>query len=166
MRLGTLSAVNGRFHWTFGGIRFGTEKREVKLQAGAWALGACVLLAACQTPPAPVPSVASLLEQPAERALAAGLVDYDDGAFDRAQGDFESALKLGLHDRHDTAVAHKHLAFIACAFNRPADCESHFQAAFAADPGFHLSESEIGHPIWGPVYRRIAAEQPAPKKSP
>jgi Tfp pilus assembly protein PilF len=124
------------------------------------------LLAACQSPPPPPASVASLLERPAEHALAAGLVDYDDGAFDRAQTDFESALKSGLRDAHDAAVAHKHLAFIACAFNRPADCESQFRAAFAADPGFHLSESEIGHPIWGPVYRRIAAAQAAPAPKP
>jgi len=123
-----------------------------------------LLLGACQTPPPPPPSVATLLEQPAERALAAGLVDYDDGAFDRAQTDFETAVKQGLHDPHDAGVAHKHLAFIACAFNHPAECEAHFRSAFAADPAFHLSDAEIGHPIWGPVYRRVAAARtPAPK---
>jgi Tfp pilus assembly protein PilF len=124
--------------------------------------GLALLLGACQTPPAPPASVATLLERPAERALAAGLVDYDDGAFDRAQTDFETAVKQGLNDRHDAAVAHKHLAFIACAFNHPAECEAHFRSAFAADPAFRLSDSEIGHPIWGPVYRRVAAAQKAP----
>ena len=32
-------------------------------------------------------------------------------------------------------------------------------SAFAADPRFALNEKEIGHPVWGPVYRRIAAER-------
>ena len=31
--------------------------------------------------------------------------------------------------------------------------------AFAADPDFSLNDKEIGHPIWGPVYRRVAAAQ-------
>ncbi len=129
--------------------------------------GVTLALAGCQTPPPPAPpSLATLLEQPAERALAAGLVDYDEGAFDRAQVNFETAIRQRLRDPHDAAVAHKHLAFIACAFNRPADCETQFQAAFVSDPGFHLSESEIGHPIWGPVYRRVAAAQAAAQKRP
>jgi Tfp pilus assembly protein PilF len=125
-----------------------------------------VALAGCQTPPPPPPppSIATLLEQPAERALAAGLVDYDAGAFERAQADFETAVRQRLRDPHDAAVAHKYLAFIACAFNRPADCETQFQSAFASDPRFHLSEAEVGHPIWGPVYRRVATARAAAKK--
>lgn len=132
-------------------------------------LGAALLLilAACQTPPPPPPpSVSTLLDSPAERALAAGLVDYDDGAFDRAQVHFETAVRQHLRDPHDAAVAHKHLAFIACAFNRPADCEMQFQAAFAADPSFRLTDAEIGHPIWGPVYRRVAAGHGVGAKNP
>ena len=143
---------------------------RVTVQPATRLLGACLLLAlaACQTPPPPPPppSVSILLEAPAERALAAGLVDYDDGAFDRAQTHFEAAVRQHLRDPHDAAVAHKHLAFIACAFNRPADCEMQFQAAFAADPAFHLTDAEIGHPIWGPVYRRVAAAHGVPPRNP
>ncbi len=131
--------------------------------------GAILLLAlaACQAPPPPPPpGVSTLLELPAERALAAGLLDYDDGAFDRAQVQFEAAVRQHLRNPHDAAVAHKHLAFIACAFNRPADCEMQFQAAFAADPGFRLTDAEIGHPIWGPVYRRVAAAHGAAPRNP
>jgi Tfp pilus assembly protein PilF len=130
------------------------------------AAGLSILLGACASAPPPPASVSTLLERPAERALAAGLVDYDDGAFDRAQTDFETAVKQGLRDPHDNSVAHKHLAFIACAFNHPAECEAQFRSAFAADPGFRLSDSEIGHPIWGPVYRRVAAARAAPQKTP
>ena len=38
---------------------------------------------------------------------------------------------------------------------RLAECESAFRAARAADPAFALSRSEAGHPLWGPVYRRV-----------
>jgi len=28
-----------------------------------------------------------------------------------------------------------------------------------ADPTFRLTDAEVGHPIWGPVYKQVAAEQ-------
>ncbi len=118
---------------------------------------ASVLAAACAAPPPPPASVVDLLERPAEHALAAGLVDYDDGAFERAETQFREAVKQRLQNPRDAGVAYKHLAFIACAFNRLAECEADFRAAFAVDPDFRLSDAEIGHPIWGPVYRRVAA---------
>ncbi|MGE5338499.1 MAG: TssQ family T6SS-associated lipoprotein [Gemmatimonadota bacterium] len=133
-------------------------------------LAVVLLLAAaltgCQTippppPPAPPPttSVAALYQQPAERALILGLSLYDQGAFERADQAFRDALKAGLHDRRDVATANKYLAFIACAFNRIDECRQDFRAAFAADDKFSLTQAEIGHPIWGPVYRQVAAEQ-------
>ena len=79
---------------------------------------------------------------------------------------FKRALAEGLRDRNDQAAANKHLAFIACAYSRPAECESAFRAAFAADPSFMLTDAEVGHPLWGPVYKRVAAEwTKASKKS-
>jgi hypothetical protein len=134
------------------------------LRAGAAA--AVALLGACAAPEAPAPtvSVAALVQQPAERALVDGLRDYEAGAFETAEHDFQAALAAGLRDPRDAAVAHKNLAFIACAFNRLAECERQFRSAFAADPGFRLSDAEVGHPIWGPVYRRVAASVAAPAK--
>ena len=123
----------------------------------ALCVAACACLAACETVPPPTVGIAALMERPAEHALAAGLVDYDDGAFDRAEADFHNAVTRGLKDPVDISVAYKHLAFIACAFNRPMECEADFRSAFAANPDFHLTEAEIGHPVWGPVYRRVAA---------
>jgi hypothetical protein len=123
---------------------------------------ALALLGACATPPPPTVSVAEVVSHPAERALVDGLREYEDGAFEPATKDFHAALDRGLRDPRDTGVAYKYLAFIDCAFNRVADCERNFRSAFAADPGFHLSDAEIGHPIWGPVYRRVAAEKAKP----
>jgi hypothetical protein len=131
--------------------------RTALLPAGALALWLC----ACASPPPESVSVAAMVERPAERALVDGIRDYESGAFEPAERDFHKAIAQGLRDRRDAAVAYKHLAFIACAFNRLAECDENFRAAFAADPQFRLTDTEIGHPIWGPVYRRVAATQAA-----
>jgi hypothetical protein len=128
------------------------------------ACAAAMLVAACATappppPPQPTVSVARLYEQPAERAFLNALRLYEEGQHERAEAQFRRALSDGLKDRHDVAIANKHLAFIACAYNRPVDCETAFRAAFAADPGFTLTDAEVGHPIWGPVYKRVSLEQ-------
>lgn len=127
---------------------------------------AATLVAACATsppasPPAPTVSIARLYEQPAERAFLSAMRMYEDGQHERAETMFRRALANGLGDRHDVAMAYKHLAFIACAYNRPVDCETAFRAAFAADPGFRLTDAEVGHPIWGPVYKRVSVEDAA-----
>jgi len=136
-------------------------------------LAAVVALASgCQTPPPPPPappppqSIARLYEQPAERALINGIRLYDEGTFDRAEVAFKAALSDGLKDPHDIAVDHKYLAFIACAFNRLPECEQSFRDAISADRSFRLTDAEIGHPIWGPVYRRVLASMAPPSANP
>src|SRR5262245_38862490 len=124
-------------------------------------------LAACVTTPPPPPppatqSIVALYQRPAERALVNGMRLYEDGSFERAELNLRSAVAQGLLDPHDTAVAHKYLAFLACAFNRLGECEQHFRDAFAVDASFVLSDVEVGHPIWGPIYRKVIAAQPPP----
>lgn len=128
----------------------------------AAALAGCALLdppRAPPPPPAPSISIARLYEQPAERSFVNGMRFYEDGQYERAELMFKRALSDGLRDGNDVAAANKHLAFIACAYSRPAECESAFRAAFAADSNFKLTDAEVGHPLWGPVYKRVAAEQ-------
>ncbi|HQR22232.1 MAG TPA: TssQ family T6SS-associated lipoprotein [Burkholderiaceae bacterium] len=128
------------------------------------ALSGCSIFAPPPPPPPPPPptvSVARLYEQPAERALISALRFYEEGQYERAEALLKRALADGLQDKHDIAVAQKHLAFIACAYNRPSDCEQAFRAAFVADPAFRLTDAEVGHPLWGPVYQRVASEQTA-----
>ena len=126
-------------------------------------LSGCALFAPPPPPPPPPPtiSIARLYEQPAERAFVNGLRFYEEGQYERAEALLKRSLADGLQDKHDIAVAQKHLAFIACAYNRPSDCEQAFRAAFSADAGFKLTDAEVGHPLWGPVYKRVAAEQPS-----
>ncbi len=131
------------------------------LPAAALWLTACQTAAPPATPiqPPPTVSAAEIYQQPAERALLDGIRLYEEAAFERADQTLRAALRRGLADARDTAAAHKYIAFIACAFNRIIECERNFQSAFAADPGFVLTEAEIGHPVWGPVFKRVAAAQ-------
>ncbi|HQR76661.1 MAG TPA: TssQ family T6SS-associated lipoprotein [Burkholderiaceae bacterium] len=127
----------------------------------AFALSGCAIFAPPPPPPPPPPatiSIARLYDQPAERAFINGLRYYEEGQYERAELLLKRALADGLKDRNDVAVAQKHLAFIACAYSRPSDCEQAFRAAFIADPTFRLTDAEVGHPLWGPVYKQVAAE--------
>lgn len=124
-------------------------------------LAAAALVGCVSVPPAPAPSVAALYQRPGEHALMLGLSQYEQGAFRNAEQSFRTALKEGLGSGKDVATAHKYLAFISCAFNRIDECEAEFRAAFAADDKFALTDAEVGHPIWGPVYQRIAAARAA-----
>jgi len=121
----------------------------------ALASAACLFLAACaQTPPAPV-GLLDVSGRPAEKALLDGLKAYDDAQYDSAARLFRQALALGLASTKDRAEAHKRLAFIHCAAGRLDPCEAEFRAARQEDPSFALDRAEAGHPVWGPVYRRV-----------
>lgn len=131
---------------------------QATLRRHALAFAAVAIFAAgcAQTPPPPPPSgLSELMEQPAERALLDGIRAYDDGQYSAAESQLRSALAQGLASPRDRATAHKLLAFITCTSERVPDCEAQFRAARAADPAFVLTRAEAGHPLWGPVYRRV-----------
>ncbi|MEO5734639.1 MAG: TssQ family T6SS-associated lipoprotein [Rubrivivax sp.] len=116
----------------------------------------CAGLAGCAAPPAQAPAngLSELLEQPAERALVDGIRHYDDGQYLQAEPALRQALQAGLRSPRDQSRAHKLLAFITCTSERATECEAEFRAARHSDPAFALSRSEVGHPLWGPVYRK------------
>jgi Tfp pilus assembly protein PilF len=113
------------------------------------------LLGGCAV--APQGGLSEVMQRPAERALLAGLRAYDDGLYADAERELAKALATGLVSSRDRASAHKHLAFVYCTSQRTAACADAFRAARAADPAFALSRAEAGHPLWGPVYKRVAA---------
>jgi Tfp pilus assembly protein PilF len=120
------------------------------------------LLAACATPtsaptPAPVAASTSAQVRTGDRDLAQARREYEDGDYKNAVRLFQSALGARLQPS-DRAVAHKHLAFIFCAQSQFEPCRAQFRSAFDANPQFELTPSESGHPLWGPVYREIAAD--------
>lgn len=117
-------------------------------------------LAGCASQPVPPPKpaaqgLAELMERPGERSLIEGIRAYDDAQYPQAEVALRKALAAGLSSARDRASAHKLLAFITCSSDRLADCEAAFRAARASDPGFTLNRSEAGHPLWGPVYRKV-----------
>jgi len=129
--------------------------RRSRLPALRVALASAALLAACAQPaPAPV-GVMDLSTRPAEGALLAGLKAYDDAQYESADRLFREALASGLASPRDRAEAHKRLAFLHCAAARLADCEAEFRLARQADRSFALDKSEAGHPVWGPVYKKL-----------
>ena len=121
------------------------------------AFAAAALLSACAPSPeiSPPRGLLDVTDQPAEKALLAGLRAYDDAQYAEAEKQLNTALLAGLVSPRDKAAAHKHLAFILCSSQRPVECEAMFVAARQADPGFELSRAEAGHPLWGPVYIRL-----------
>lgn len=128
-------------------------------------LALAVLAAGCATLPSPeakpAPSgLAELMERTAERALVEGIRLYDDGQYPGAEAALKRALQAGLASTRDQATAHKLIAFIACTSAREAECEAAFRSARAADPAFELARSEAGHPMWGPVYKRVSGLPP------
>lgn len=112
-----------------------------------------LLLIACEAPK-PI-AVTDLASRPAEQALLAGIHAYEDGQYPQAETALNNALTLKLAASRDRANAYKYLAFIYCTSDRVPQCERAFVSARQADPSFDLSRSEAGHPLWGPVYRRV-----------
>ncbi len=125
--------------------------------APAWFLTAQIGLSTCGcvgTAPAPT-GLMDVAARPAEKSLLTGLRAYDDANYADAERELGKALKTGLASAKDRAAAHKHLAFIYCSSSRISECEAAFRAARSADPTFALRKSEAGHPLWGPVYKRL-----------
>jgi predicted Zn-dependent protease len=83
---------------------------------------------------------------------------YEEGEYRNAAKQFQAALDLGLDAKADQASAHKYLAFIVCVSGREKTCRDEFRKALDADPAFELAPAEIGHPIWGPVFRSVKAD--------
>jgi Tfp pilus assembly protein PilF len=111
-------------------------------------------LAGCAAEP-PI-GLTDVMQRPAERALFNGLRAYDDGQYADAERELQRALVAGLASPKDRGMANKHLAFIYCTSQRMPQCEDAFRAARAADHEFALTRAEAGHPLWGPVYRKVA----------
>lgn len=109
-------------------------------------------------PAAPRDAAAPREKSRAEQDFERGVKSYEDGDYRNAARQLQSALSLGLPAFNDQAIAHKYLAFIACASGRQRPCRDEFRKAFEADGNFDLTPAEAGHPVWGPVFRGVKAE--------
>ena len=93
-----------------------------------------------------------------EQELKRAVKSYEEGAYKNAARQFQAALDFGLDAKADQATAHKYLAFIICVSGREKSCRDEFRKALDADPGFELGPAEVGHPIWGAVFRSVKAD--------
>lgn len=122
-------------------------------------LAALVLLTAgCASQTSRDTGIDKLSPRKAEQVLNTGIQQYEDGELKAAQKNLQDALNLGLTFDSDKVTAHKHLAFIYCSSNQERQCRDEFRRAFDVDPNFKLERTEIGHPLWGPVYTGVRAE--------
>lgn len=117
-----------------------------------------LLVAGCASKPSRDIGIDKLSLRKAEQALSTGIKQYDDGELKAAQKNLQEALSLGLTFDSDKVAAHKHLAFIYCSSNQERQCRDEFRRAFEVDASFKLERTEIGHPLWGPVYTGVRAD--------
>ena len=91
-----------------------------------------------------------------QEALSAGVKQYENGHYAESLKSLQNALQLGLGER-DRVTAHKHVAFIYCAWNQERQCRDEFRKALAVDPNMDLAPEERDHPVWGRVFRSVKA---------
>ena len=124
-----------------------------------WLMLAIVfLIAGCASQTSRDLGIDKLAPRKAEQALNSGIRQYEDGEINAAQKSLQDALTLGLTFDSEKVTAYKYLAFIHCASNREKLCRDDFRRAFEVDPAFKLDRTEIGHPLWGPVYNSVRAD--------
>jgi Tfp pilus assembly protein PilF len=122
-------------------------------------LAAVVALAGCES--APIKEIQQTFRDAfgggkGEADLNAGLRSYENGNYNEALKQLQSALDQGL-TKSGQLQAHKHLAFIHCAAGRQGACRNEFRKALTIDPAFDLTPAEAGHPLWGPVFAKEKA---------
>lgn len=91
-------------------------------------------------------------------ALARGMASYEDGNY----GEAASQLRLSLEQKlsaPEQILARKHLAFSYCVTSKDRQCGEEFRKLIDLSPSFELDPAEAGHPIWGPVFRRVKAKK-------
>lgn len=121
-------------------------------------LASVFLIAGCASQTSRDLGIDKLAPRKAEQALNSGIRQYEDGEINAAQKSLQDALSLGLAFDSEKVTAHKYLAFIYCASNQEKLCRDAFRRAFEVDPTFKLDRTEIGHPLWGPVYNGVRAD--------
>ncbi|HEY8026414.1 MAG TPA: TssQ family T6SS-associated lipoprotein [Burkholderiaceae bacterium] len=94
----------------------------------------------------------------AQASYTQGLAEYHDGHYEIALGKLQVATDSDRLKPAQATDARKHMAFIYCITSREAECRAQFQAALKIAPDFDLTPGEIGHPLWGPVWRSIKGE--------
>jgi Tfp pilus assembly protein PilF len=131
------------------------------LLTGAALLSGCSTLPQAVSPTPSGSSAATTTTAPTprtgDRDAALGRRAYEEGDYKSATRHFQNALAARLPSR-ERAIVHKYLAFVYCSESQFEACRAQFRSAFEINPQFDLTQTESGHPLWGPIYREIAAD--------
>ena len=118
-------------------------------------LCAALLMTACSAPIVRDVGLDKFAPRKAEQDLSLGIRSYENGDYRNSARLLQSALSEELLLNSDKVAAHKYLAFIHCAQSREKLCRDEFRKALALDPKFELTPAEVGHPVWGPVFKSL-----------
>ena len=124
-------------------------------------LAAALLTVGCSSQTARDLGFDKLVTRKAEKLLATGISQYEDGNYKAAFNTLNDALDAGLTFHSDEVTARKYLAFIYCSSGQERACKDEFRRVFELEPHFQLDPTEEGHPVWGPIYRYVKAEMAA-----
>ena len=106
--------------------------------------------------PAPAPIETPRPSPPANtdiQALKEGIAMYNNGDYNGAIKKLGNTPEIwASHNKSLQVSALKYLAFSYCVTSKTQLCRQQFERAIKIDPSFDLLPSEIGHPIWGPVF--------------
>lgn len=127
-------------------------------------LVAALLASACSSKPVRDIGLDKLSPRKAEQELSSGLKSYENGQYPLAAKHLQNALNNDLTFKSDRITAYKYLAFIHCVSDRKKQCRASFKEALELNPDLELSAAEAGHPMWGPIFRELQAEQRQQKR--
>lgn len=121
-------------------------------------LGLAAALAACSTPPSAPPPPAPP-SQAAVDSLAQVRSSYQAGGYGDVIRTVATSDALATAPTDMRVEALKLQAFSYCVTGYRVLCEDDFKRILELDPAFELGPAEIGHPLWGPAFRRAKAAQ-------
>lgn len=96
---------------------------------------------------------------PTKLMLNSGIKNYENGNYPAATALFQAVLDHKDASSGEKVEANKHMAFIHCVSSREKQCRDSFKKAIELNPDFDLTPAEVGHPVWGPVFRSVKKAQ-------
>ena len=158
-----------------------TIKSALRLNCAYTLALACWLMTGCESAPKTVPTAKPVAKQKENKpssvptqaphaatteapratpalnadvqALKEGVSLYNDGQYNSAIKKLGNSPDIWNGSNKSIQVnALKYMAFSYCVSQRAPQCRQQFERALKIDPSFTLMPSEIGHPLWGPVF--------------
>lgn len=99
----------------------------------------------------------SATQNPGQLVLSAGIDLYNNGQYQQAIKKLQAIADNSIEDYLIQTSAYKYISFSLCVLGRKAACRENFEKLLRLNPSFELTQSEAGHPTWGPVFKQAKA---------